>query len=242
MAELYLVRHGQASFGSDNYDQLSELGEQQAYWLGQYFAQRNMVFDQVMIGTQVRHRQTAESIFRGMADAMGKPIDQNKESDAQNMSHAAPFKQHAGLNEYDFYALNAALCEQHPEFKTMMGKDKASFYKGLKQALLLWSSNQLGGHLPETWQTFVARVSDALQWIQSSNAKRVLVVSSAGPIATLTHQVLQCPAAIAVELNMQIYNTSICHYYFNANTAKLASFNTIPHLDQSNRRDAITHG
>ena len=29
MGTLYLVRHGQASFGSDHYDQLSELGRRQ---------------------------------------------------------------------------------------------------------------------------------------------------------------------------------------------------------------------
>jgi broad specificity phosphatase PhoE len=30
MGQIYLVRHGQASFGSANYDQLSELGHEQA--------------------------------------------------------------------------------------------------------------------------------------------------------------------------------------------------------------------
>ena len=30
MASLYLIRHGQASFGSDHYDQLSPLGQRQA--------------------------------------------------------------------------------------------------------------------------------------------------------------------------------------------------------------------
>ena len=38
MAELYLVRHGQASFGAADYDRLSERGEQQSVWLGEYFA------------------------------------------------------------------------------------------------------------------------------------------------------------------------------------------------------------
>ncbi|MCH1491392.1 MAG: histidine phosphatase family protein, partial [Luminiphilus sp.] len=30
MASIYLIRHGQASFGSDNYDQLSPVGQRQA--------------------------------------------------------------------------------------------------------------------------------------------------------------------------------------------------------------------
>lgn len=47
MAELYLVRHGQASFGTENYDRLSALGEQQGVWLGEYFARQDIVFDRV---------------------------------------------------------------------------------------------------------------------------------------------------------------------------------------------------
>ena len=66
MAELYLVRHGQASFGAANYDQLSERGVQQSVWLGEYFAQRNLSFDRVICGTLRRHEQTVEAILRGM--------------------------------------------------------------------------------------------------------------------------------------------------------------------------------
>jgi len=57
MAELYLVRHGQASFGADNYDQLSLLGKQQGQLLGEYFAERKIVFDHVLVGTMNRPRQ-----------------------------------------------------------------------------------------------------------------------------------------------------------------------------------------
>ncbi|HEX5612745.1 MAG TPA: phosphoglycerate mutase family protein, partial [Burkholderiales bacterium] len=48
MAELYLVRHAQASFGTEDYDRLSELGRRQARWLGEYFAERGMRFDRVV--------------------------------------------------------------------------------------------------------------------------------------------------------------------------------------------------
>src|SRR5581483_4845673 len=87
MAELYLVRHGQASFGAANYDQLSERGVQQSVWLGEYFAQRRITFDRVICGTLRRHEQTVDGIRLGM----GHP----------NLS----YEQHAGLNEYDFQGL-----------------------------------------------------------------------------------------------------------------------------------------
>ena len=40
MSVIYLIRHGQASFGTDNYDQLSALGREQSAILGSYFAAR----------------------------------------------------------------------------------------------------------------------------------------------------------------------------------------------------------
>ena len=45
MGTLYLVRHGQASFGAADYDQLSELGRRQSVRLGEYFANKGLTFD-----------------------------------------------------------------------------------------------------------------------------------------------------------------------------------------------------
>ena len=66
MSEIYFVRHGQASFGTGNYDQLSELGHEQAWLLGEYFREREIRFDHIITGDMVRHRETAEGICVGM--------------------------------------------------------------------------------------------------------------------------------------------------------------------------------
>ena len=223
MAELYLVRHGQASFGSSNYDQLSPMGVQQSLWLGQYFAERDIQFDKVIIGTQLRHRQTAEQICSGMGIM-------------------PEFELHAGLNEYDFQALFRALGDDHPDIRQLATGDKRSFYKALRQVLLLWARNQLKDNVPETWDEFDRRVNAACEFIRHCKAQRVLVVSSGGPIGMLSRQVLEAPAHTAIELNLQIRNSSFSHYYFSADSVKLASFNNIPHLDQPGRLDAISYG
>ena len=57
MGTLYLVRHGQASFGADDYDQLSALGRQQAVRLGEYWRGKGQHFDAVITGTLRRHAQ-----------------------------------------------------------------------------------------------------------------------------------------------------------------------------------------
>ncbi|QRX84878.1 histidine phosphatase family protein [Glaciimonas sp. PAMC28666] len=223
MAEFYLVRHGQASFGTDNYDRLSPLGHQQSKWLGQYFAERDIQFDRVIVGTQLRHRQTAEGIFHGNGQI---PV----------------FSEHPGLNEYDFYALFNAVGEEHADLKRLTSGDKHDFYVGLKQVLQLWAANQLSGPLPESWNAFAQRVRDALLFIQQCGGQRILVVSSGGPSGMIGRQVLEAPANIAIELNLQVRNTSFSHYYFNQQAIKLASFNNIPHLDQPDRLSAITYG
>mgnify|MGYP006207489193 FL=1 len=58
MGTLYLVRHGQASFGADDYDQLSERGQAQSQRLGAYWRERGLRFDAVYTGTLRRHAQT----------------------------------------------------------------------------------------------------------------------------------------------------------------------------------------
>ena len=86
MGTLYLVRHGQASFGADDYDQLSALGQRQSERLGRYWAERGLRFDAVLTGTLKRHTQTWAGIAEG-AELTHAPL-------------AWP-----GLNEYDSEAV-----------------------------------------------------------------------------------------------------------------------------------------
>lgn len=227
MAELYLVRHGQASFGSSNYDQLSELGYQQALWLGEYFAQRNIQFDRLITGTQLRHQQTLEGIAKGL----GK----------QELT-ALPSETHPGFNEYDFYALFASLTDKHAHIRAYATGDKRGFYKGLKELLKLWMADELDGPIPERWADFYHRVKEAMAFATQTEAEKVLVVSSGGPIGTIASQVMLSPPQIGMELNLQVRNSSFCHYFFNQQSMRLATFNSIPHLDWPDRLNAITYG
>ncbi|CAD6558508.1 histidine phosphatase family protein [Paraburkholderia sabiae] len=224
MAELFLVRHGQASLGTDDYDRLSQVGEQQGIWLGEYFAQRDIHFDRVMTGTLRRHAQTADAISQGL--------------------RAPPFKTeiHPGLDEYDFHALFRALGDEHAALAERATRSPRDFFKALREVLQLWTEGALDGRAPETWQAFQQRVADARRAIQHGSRQRVLVVSSGGVIAALTQQILQAPAATAIALNMQIRNSSVSHYFFNRDTLQLSSFNGIGHLDDPQRRAFQTYG
>jgi broad specificity phosphatase PhoE len=76
MAVIYLIRHGQASFGQDDYDCLSEQGTLQATHLGNSLAKRQITFDKVIIGGMLRHRQTADNLC-------GLPLVNNKNNNTK---------------------------------------------------------------------------------------------------------------------------------------------------------------
>jgi broad specificity phosphatase PhoE len=170
-----------------------------------------------------RHQQTLDAIFAGL----GRP--------------ATHVEEHAGLNEYDFRALFDALGEQHGELKASASGSKQDFYKGLKQVLRLWTEDKLSGPLPETWNAFQQRVRAAREAIQQGAGKKVLAVTSGGAMAVLAQQILHAPAATAIELNLQIRNSSFCRFFFNADAIHLASFNSEPHLDRPERRRFQTY-
>jgi phosphohistidine phosphatase SixA len=73
MAELYLIRHAQASFGADNYDQLSDLDHQQSQSLGKALADQGVSPDLFYAGDMQRHRETLEGIQAGLGQKK-KPL------------------------------------------------------------------------------------------------------------------------------------------------------------------------
>lgn len=218
MAELFLVRHAQASFGSENYDKLSELGHQQSLHLSEYFAQRKLVFDRVITGDMIRHKETAQGIVGSLAIT---EVD-------------------AGWNEFDFNAVVNGYLSLYPEHKPAKNSPRSDWYRVLKLAMLAWSEQKLS-HLDEDWVSFETRVHNASKAIFESPHQRVLVVSSGGAIAICIMQMLGLNIQKAIDVNLQIKNTSIHHIYFNKANAQLSSFNNVPHLDHPQHQHLITY-
>jgi len=221
MATLYLVRHGQASFGADDYDQLSELGVQQSEQLGRYFADRGIRFDAALTGTLKRHAQTLAGISEGLQ--------------AELSATAWP-----GLNEYNSEALIAAI---HPEpLERPVTPDLyRHHFRLLRQGLTEW---MLGRSHPAhqcSWQTFQQGVLEVLTHIRQSGAENVLLVSSGGPIACAISHVLATPPEAMVELNMRLRNTAVSEFAFTPKRYALQTYNTVAHLHAPAFRDWITH-
>jgi broad specificity phosphatase PhoE len=225
MSELFLVRHAQASFGTNDYDRLSELGHRQARWLGEHFRERGISFDRVLCGAMTRHRETAAGIFRGMD---------------QDFSDIEP---DANWNEFDFEALIGAYLDQHPERKPPPGAPVQRFTRLLREAIEAWIEDRISGPLPERWSDFEDRVKHGLRAVAAEPARprRVLLVSSGGAISMALRQVLQAPASAMIQMNLQMKNTSFSHLYFNDRSMQLSGFNHTPHLDHRSRAESVTY-
>jgi broad specificity phosphatase PhoE len=223
VSEIYLVRHGQASFGAKNYDKLSELGHQQARWLGEYFRSRDISFSQVFMGDMVRHRETTQGILDGLSQSPVLTVD-------------------TGFNEFDFKNIGDSYLTLSPQSRLPENPKPADFYRLLKLAMHAWSEDLLPlNTLDESWLDFKNRVQRALQIAcQQGSDKPILIVSSGGAISMLMSLVLGLDAKQVIELNMQVRNTSISHFFFNKSNIRLSSFNNIPHLDSPDRLDSIT--
>lgn len=208
MAELVVIRHAQASFGAADYDVLSDLGHRQSERLGAVLRGMGWTPDRLVTGTLRRQKQTLA--------AMG--------------FSQAP-EEHAGFNEYDFTdLLNVRFGGQAPED---FHRDRKTHFRELRDTILDWQAGGLAGAL-ESWADFAARVAAARDFAMASEARRVLVISSGGPIGQLTATALGAPPRMMMELNLQVKNTSITRFVYSASARErgltLSEFNATPHF------------
>ena len=222
MGTLYLVRHGQASFGADDYDQLSPLGRQQAVRLGEYWRERGQRFDAVLLGTLRRHTQTLEGIAEGLP---GLPP-----------SIALP-----GLNEYDSLALIRAI-HNEPLQKPDTPELYRHHFRLLCDAIAQWMAGVISPQGMPSWEDFSLGVRRVLDQVRRDHAdQNVLLVSSGGPISTAVGEVLGTAPEVTIALNMRIRNSAVTEFSVSPKRLMLQTFNTLPHLHAQEHQALITH-
>ena len=221
MGTLYLVRHGQASFGADDYDQLSELGHRQCVRLGEYFRAQGRRFDAVLTGTLKRQVQSLAGIAEGM------------QWTPQPLSWP-------GLNEYDSEALIAA-ADPHATARPVTPEQMRQHFRLLREGLTRWMAGSAAPVGMPSYTEFVAGVNAALDHVRREHEGDVLIVSSGGPIATAVGQVLGTSAETTIDLNMRIRNSAVTEFAFSAKRHVLVTFNTLAHLDHPDHASWVTH-
>ncbi|MEQ1512777.1 MAG: histidine phosphatase family protein [Lysobacteraceae bacterium] len=215
---LLLVRHGQASFGAADYDNLSERGHLQARRLGDWLARGGHRFEAVVVGGMRRHRQTAEGVAAAFVE--------------QGLSLPEPVVD-TGFAEFDHHAVFSAFLDRDPEHPIAVAsrsgqpRDVGAM---LQAALLAWAGDELPG-LPESWGVFGQRVRSAGERLEAlAGGEEVLVLSSGGVISRLAQIALEVPDARAVELNLSLRNTALSEFHPHGGRLRMGSWNALPHL------------
>jgi len=231
MGRLYLVRHAQASFLSQNYDQLSSRGEAQARLLGEYWAHRKVVFDRVYSGPANRHRQTAKLV----ADAyqrIGREFPEPK-----IIAELDEFQGEAVLSESlpQLLAGDENIRKLHGAMQSAreVTDKRATFQRLFEAVISLWVSGEVAPENVESWPQFSARVNRGFSSLLAASGKgeAAVIFTSGAPIGLAVQRALHLSAQDTLRVAWMSRNCSFSEFLFSTPRFTLSTFNSFPHLD-----------
>ncbi|WP_050605044.1 histidine phosphatase family protein [Ruegeria sp. 6PALISEP08] len=215
MSHITLVRHGQANTAARDevsYDRLSELGHQQARWLGAHLRDTRSHYPRVFCGTLTRHAETAASM------GLVNPV------------------QDARLNEIEYFTLAQLFEEQHG---VAIPTDREGFVEHLPKTFTAWASGEIED-TPESFDEFETRVRDALHEIGTAGGPAIVVTSGA-LISMVVRQAMGLDIPSMARVALAIMNTSMHRLHPIGAQLSPVLFNAVPHLEAPDRQFAQTH-
>ena len=230
MTTIYLVRHGQASFGAESYDKLSPNGEQQAKLLGQYFDDILKEAPYVVAGSMQRHQQTAKI---SLAECF--PESEIVTIPAWNeFNHQQVFAQYEPrFNQPELLKADVA---QHENPRAYLSK----IFEG---AIERWTGGDYHHEYEESWPEFKARVENGLQHLcdelANTQPRYAVVFTSGGVISVAVGKLLGLSPEKTFALNWAIANTSLTTLRLVGNEAQLLSLNE-HHFIKAKQPDLLT--
>lgn len=204
MPAIYLLRHGQASFGADDYDVLSPLGERQAAIAGEALARRGLRRPVVVSGGLRRQRDTAAVA----AAALG----------------VAPSGVDPRFDEFDAHAAVDAHLGR-PGATDGMGSDE--FQRHLDVVMAQWMADG-----DARWRAFSDGAFAALEDLAGRlpAGSDAVVATSAGVTAVLAGRLLGADPEGVIAMNRVSVNASITTVVAGARGLSLVSFNDHAHV------------
>lgn len=229
MTTLVLVRHGQASFGTSNYDRLSPLGERQAMLLGEHWQRCGIGLDKAFSGTMQRQRVTAERALSA--------IDHDP----------ASIQTDAAFNEYDHQGLIRAylpvMARRHPDISIRpdaLLSDPKAFRMLFNLMVDDWMAGvPADGPVAESWLDFRQRCIDGAL-AAASTGERVVVFTSGGVITALLQKALGAADTVVRSMNWRIFNASVHVFHLGRDGLELTGFNDIAHLQATKDKTLLT--
>ena len=235
MSELILVRHGQASFGADSYDKLSERGVEQVKLLCRHWQSLGEQFDHIYSGQLIRQKETAAELLPLLRDS------------------SAVTREIAELNEYNgdpllqIYLRKYAQSEGFDPLPDWPVKDARVFQSLFEAATARWINDGLEPDAEDTgfepFADFRARVYRALDDIMArhNSGSRVLLSTSGGVIAMSLQRVLGFPDEQVINTNWMVHNSSVTRIKYGGGKMSLTQFNSLPHLEQVDLQHFVTY-
>ncbi|MCP5328362.1 MAG: histidine phosphatase family protein [Steroidobacteraceae bacterium] len=228
MSTLYLVRHGQAAFGTADYDRLSPVGRRQIAALRGHFTARAEYLDGLWCGSLRRQRDTAAILAAN--SGLEPRID-------------------AAFDEYRADAVVRAWLDGNPSgappaLRQAPETGTARDYQRLLEASgRAWIRGELDPHAGESWAAFRARVGAGLEAVMraAGRGQRIAICTSAGVIGAAVGHVLGLDDLQSLTLSWSVHNASLTVLLFDARRTSLSSFNGLPHLEQPGLAELITY-
>lgn len=232
--QVIVVRHAQASFGTDDYDRLSTLGHEQARLLGEYLAHDDIEpFAAVACGSHRRHDETWAAIDAAFRARGRAPLQAACLPALDEFNHHAVLEAHTKTSGHRL----------SPDAGASKPEDLRAVYEYLRAGLGRWAAGELEEHLDEGWYAFKDRVRSATEELiaLSHRHPRVLVVTSGGVAAQFAAIALELSDARAVELNLAVRNSAIAEFRVIDGALRLGTWNTLPHLAAPEHRRMWTY-
>lgn len=236
MSEIYFIRHAQASFGADNYDQLSRNGIRQAEVLARFLEKQGIHFDAIYSGTMRRHKETAEPVCRRLS--------------IEHPQSGGPVAL-AAFDEYNPESLiRARIRMSDPKGSTAarpradLIRDRKRFQIFFSETVGRWMAGIYDGETGvEPWPRFCQRVDAGVDLItaQQGGGKRLAVFTSGGPISVVVRSLLGLSDRKTAEISWQVQNASLTCLRYNPAKRSLTGFNNTTHLMIEGDPSLLTH-
>lgn len=245
MTTILLARHGQASFGQQNYDQLSELGGLQARLLGQHYAATQRRIDAIFTGSLSRQQDSAryfwEAYQPSVAASLSLPALDLTVPDSYLIESFNEF------NHKDvFIKSNPAFTSQEAIASEIAKAEvpKQRLAELFDLAMQRWHAGDNDEDYLESWPQFNVRAQQALEQVRKQASQlnhlerdsTVLVFTSGGVIAAITAQLLRQGSQTAYQINRSLVNTGVTAITVREQVPQLLSLNEYSHLFSDGER------
>ncbi len=227
-----MVRHGQASFLTEDYDRLSPLGAEQSRTLARHWLAHSVAPSMAFAGSLQRQQKTAEAV----ADTY-----------AQAGASFPELETLEGLNEYPAEALMSDLAPVLRRTHEAVDADARAFeaasdtkaqyrtvHRLLESVMRAWVNAEYDADAVSipSWAAFSGGVRTALRDImqRAPSSSDVVVFTSGGPVGIAVQTVLESPELKAAELNWRVHNASVTRFTFSSSRVSMDAFNDVSHL------------